>query len=96
MRRFASGVLLVSFNDMTQLQSTAKAPITSTQKVRTVEAIHKSTRFHWVGDGFFVSTYFPSQNLPAERVSPFVLMDYGPPKDFAPAPRGKRGVVPSS
>jgi len=77
---------------MTQLQSTANAPITSTQKVRTVEAIHKSTRFHWVGDGFFVSTYFPSQNLPAERVSPFVLMDYGPPKEFAPAPRGKRGV----
>jgi hypothetical protein len=65
---------------------------TTEQKLRTVEAIHRSARFHWVGDGFFVSTYFPSQNLPAERVSPFVLMDYGPPKEFAPAPRGKRGV----
>jgi redox-sensitive bicupin YhaK (pirin superfamily) len=30
--------------------------------------------------------------LPAERVSPFVLMDYGPGKDFAPNARGKRGV----
>jgi quercetin 2,3-dioxygenase len=60
--------------------------------LRTVEGIHQSTSFHWVGDGFFVSTYFPSRHLPAERVSPFVLMDYGPGEDFAPNPRGKRGV----
>jgi hypothetical protein len=59
---------------------------------RTVEGIHRSTAFHWVGNGFFVSTYFPSEKLPAERVSPFVLMDYGPAKEFAPSPRGKRGV----
>ncbi len=31
-------------------------------------------------------------SLPPERVSPFVLMDYGPPKEFAPLARGKRGV----
>jgi redox-sensitive bicupin YhaK (pirin superfamily) len=60
--------------------------------LRTVEGIHKSTGFHWVGDGFFVSTYFPSHKLPAERVSPFVLMDYGPPKEFPATARGKRGV----
>jgi quercetin 2,3-dioxygenase len=60
--------------------------------VRSVEAIHRSTGFHWVGNGFHVSTYFPSANLPAERVSPFVLMDYGPPKTFGPLPQGKRGV----
>ena len=42
---------------------------------RTVEAIHRSTTFHWVGNGFHVSTYFPSEGLPPERVSPFVLMD---------------------
>ncbi|MGO9838016.1 MAG: pirin family protein [Polyangiaceae bacterium] len=60
--------------------------------LRTVEGIHKSTTFHWVGNGFFVSTYFPSNKLPAERVSPFVLMDYGPPKAFAPEAHGKRGV----
>jgi quercetin 2,3-dioxygenase len=59
---------------------------------RSVEGIHKSTTFHWVGNGFFVSTYFPSEKLPAERVSPFVLMDYGPPKEFAPLARGQRGV----
>jgi redox-sensitive bicupin YhaK (pirin superfamily) len=64
----------------------------ATRALRSVEGVHKSTTFHWVGDGFFVSTYFPSQGLPAERVSPFVLMDYGPAREFAPAARGKRGV----
>jgi redox-sensitive bicupin YhaK (pirin superfamily) len=59
---------------------------------RSVEAIHRSTTFHWVGDGFFVSTYFPSDKLPAERVSPFVLMDYGPAREVAPLAQGKRGV----
>lgn len=59
---------------------------------RSVAGIFRSTGFHWVGDGFHVSTYFPSANLPAERVSPFVLMDYGPPKDFTPLANGKRGV----
>jgi redox-sensitive bicupin YhaK (pirin superfamily) len=59
---------------------------------RTVEAVHRSTDFHWVGDGFYVSTYFPSNALPSERLSPFLLMDYGPPRHFAPLPDGKRGV----
>jgi len=59
---------------------------------RSVDAVHQSTTFHWVGNGFFVSTYFPSANLPSERVSPFLLMDYGPARHFAPAARGKRGV----
>jgi redox-sensitive bicupin YhaK (pirin superfamily) len=59
---------------------------------RTVEGIHRSTTFHWVGDGFFVSTYFPSAELPAERVSPFLLMDYGPPREFKALAQGKRGV----
>jgi len=60
--------------------------------VRSVEAVHQSTTFHWVGNGFFVSTYFPSEELPSERVSPFLLMDYGPAKTFAPLTHGKRGV----
>jgi redox-sensitive bicupin YhaK (pirin superfamily) len=60
--------------------------------LRSVEGVHRSTGFHWVGNGFYVSTYFPSTKLPAERVSPFVLMDYGPPHEFAPLERGKRGV----
>jgi redox-sensitive bicupin YhaK (pirin superfamily) len=59
---------------------------------RSVEGIHQSTTFHWVGDGFYVSTYFPSERLPAERLSPFLLMDYGPAREFSPKPSGKRGV----
>jgi len=80
------------------MTTTAPSSSTSTQHTptaaafRTVEGIHKSTSFHWVGDGFFVSTYFPSRHLPAERVSPFVLMDYGPGEDFAPTAHGKRGI----
>ena len=75
------------------------APVTNTREVstvgpasRSVEAVHKSTGFHWVGNGFHVSTYFPSPGLSSERTSPFVLMDYGPGKEFAPATHGKRGV----
>lgn len=64
----------------------------STARARSVEGIHRSTGFHWVGNGFHVSTYFPSAKLPSERVSPFVLMDYGPAREFAPLARGKRGV----
>jgi redox-sensitive bicupin YhaK (pirin superfamily) len=45
-----------------------------------------------VGDGFLVATYFPADALPAERVSPFLLMDYGPKRNFPPLPHGKRGV----
>jgi len=67
-------------------------PIQQNSDVRSVEGVHSSTTFHWVGNGFHVSTYFPSENLPPERVSPFVLMDYGPPKPFTPLARGKRGV----
>ncbi len=74
------------------LPSAAPRKGTAPLALRSVEGIHASTSFHWVGDGFFVSTYFPSRHLPAERVSPFVLMDYGPGKEFAPAARGKRGV----
>jgi len=59
---------------------------------RSVEGVHESTTFHWVGNGFHVSTYFPSAQLDSARTSPFVLMDYGPAKEFGPLARGKRGV----
>jgi redox-sensitive bicupin YhaK (pirin superfamily) len=73
----------------TALQSQSTQPAAG---LRSVETVHKSTTFHWVGNGFHVSTYFPSEKIPSERVSPFVLMDYGPPKEFGPLARGKRGV----
>jgi redox-sensitive bicupin YhaK (pirin superfamily) len=65
---------------------------TTATNARTVEGVHRSNTFHWVGNGFHVSTYFPSDNLASVRVSPFVLMDYGPAKEFPPLAQGKRGV----
>src|ERR1700750_3323719 len=70
----------------------APEPARAVRGARSVEGVHTSTTFHWVGNGFFVSTYFPSEDLPAERVSPFLLMDYGPAREFTPLPQGKRGV----
>ncbi len=64
----------------------------ATGSARTVAGVFASTPFHWVGDGFHVSTYFPRPSLPADRVSPFLLMDYGPPQEFAPLSQGQRGV----
>jgi redox-sensitive bicupin YhaK (pirin superfamily) len=79
------------------MHSTTSAATASTSSElgktgRTVEGIHRSTTFHWVGNGFHVSTYFPSDKLDSARTSPFVLMDYGPAKEFGPLARGKRGV----
>ena len=76
----------------TSMIEPTRHPSSSMAHPRKVEGIHRSTTFHWVGNGFHVSTYFPSENLPAARVSPFVLMDYGPPRHFAPLAQGKRGV----
>jgi redox-sensitive bicupin YhaK (pirin superfamily) len=79
---------------MTQNLSTGAASAAdSKQGARTLAGVYKSAPFHWVGDGFFVSSYFPRPNLPPERVSPFILMDYGPPREFTPlTDGGKRGV----
>lgn len=45
---------------------------------------------HWVGDGFPVRSLFSYDRMGAERISPFLLLDYAGPQDFAPAntPRG--------
>lgn len=76
---------------MTTTERTERDPRPNVS-ARSVEGVHRSNTFHWVGNGFYVSTYFPTTRLPAKRVSPFVLMDYGPPREFAPLAKGKRGV----
>ena len=51
--------------------------------------IQKSAPAHWVGNGFHVnSLFFYEQD--AEALSPFLMLDYGSPKAFAPStqPRG--------
>jgi redox-sensitive bicupin YhaK (pirin superfamily) len=91
--RIPIGLFVLNVSGMNSVPSTTTTPAASRDvALRTVESIHSSAQFHWVGDGFRVSTYFPSAKVPAERVSPFVLMDYGPPAEFAPLARGKRGV----
>lgn len=44
---------------------------------------------HWVGNGFPVRTLFSSQD-PNEQISPFLMLDYAGPAEFAPSdePRG--------
>jgi hypothetical protein len=76
---------------MTSIADTA-GTATHPSAARRVAGIFRSAPYHWVGDGFHVSSYFPRPALPAERVSPFVLMDYGAPHEFTPLARGKRGV----
>ena len=75
---------------MTSIADTA-GTATHPSAARRVAGIFRSAPYHWVGDGFHVSSYFPRPALPAERVSPFVLMDYGAPHEFTPLARGKRG-----
>lgn len=84
--------MTTTFTDTASIRERQLAETARPAAERSVEGIHRSTGFHWVGNGFFVSTYFPGATLPAERVSPFLLMDYGPAREFAAQPRGKRGV----
>ncbi len=62
--------------------------------MRKVLGVYSSPRPHWVGDGFPVRSLF-SHASHGEHVSPFLLLDYAGPADFAPAdkPRGV-GVHP--
>jgi hypothetical protein len=71
---------------------TTHSPTALEPSVRPVAGIHRGAPLHWVGNGFHVSTYFPTSSLSFQRISPFVLMDYGARKEFAPLARGRRGV----
>jgi redox-sensitive bicupin YhaK (pirin superfamily) len=51
---------------------------------------YPSPKGHWVGDGFPVRSLFTYDNL-GQHLSPFLLLDYAGPTEFAPAAR-PRGV----
>ena len=57
--------------------------------MRKILGIYSAPRQHWVGDGFPVRSLF-SHVSHGERVSPFLLLDYAGPAEFAPTdkPRG--------
>lgn len=58
--------------------------------MRKVLGIYSAPRPHWVGDGFPVRSLFSHASHGA-HVSPFLLLDYAGPADFAPADQ-RRGV----
>jgi len=59
--------------------------------MKTILAVHSAPAPHWVGDGFPVRSLFSytTGNLP---LSPFLLLDYAGPVDFAPSDH-RRGVA---
>ncbi|MDH4555412.1 pirin family protein [Pseudomonas sp. BN417] len=58
--------------------------------MKKILGIYTSPRPHWVGDGFPVRTLFSYDSL-GKHISPFLLLDYAGPANFAPAER-PRGV----
>lgn len=62
---------------------------------KAIEGIYKSPGLHWVGDGFRVAGYFSAIPDAMRKLDPFLLLDYHPTYEYAPAahPRGV-GVHP--
>jgi redox-sensitive bicupin YhaK (pirin superfamily) len=57
---------------------------------KAVLGVYPSPQGHWVGDGFPVRSLFTYDDL-GQHLSPFLLLDYAGPAEFAPADR-PRGV----
>ena len=53
------------------------------KRVKKLRCIQRSADRHWVGDGFPVRTLFAYPNL-GPVLSPFLLLDYAGPREFAP------------
>jgi redox-sensitive bicupin YhaK (pirin superfamily) len=68
----------------------AVAPTTWEMYMKKVLGVHSAPRQHWVGDGFPVRSLFSYDNHGAQ-LSPFLLLDYAGPAEFAPTQR-KRGI----
>ncbi len=58
--------------------------------MKKILGIYSAPRGHWVGDGFPVRSLFSYDNL-GQHLSPFLMLDYAGPAQFAPASQ-KRGV----
>lgn len=57
--------------------------------MKALRQIHRSSATHFVGDGFPVRSVFGYNDL-GQKLSPFLLLDYAEPHEFAPSdkPRG--------
>jgi len=58
--------------------------------MKKINSVYSSPRPHWVGDGFPAKTLF-SYGEHGKQISPFLLLDYAGPAQFAPSERN-RGV----
>ena len=67
-----------------------------TKKFKDIITVMDPPPFHWVGDGFRVHNFFPSQSqIGLQGMSPFFLMDYGAKWIVPPSDRQKGvGVHP--
>lgn len=60
--------------------------------MKSILGIYNAPNSHWVGDGFRVHSLFSYQNH-GKQLSPFLLLDYAGPNEFAAADK-PRGVGP--
>lgn len=60
--------------------------------MRTIRQIYQAPPKHWVGDGFHVSPLFSHMDETDKHTSPFLMLDYGVPTEFAPHSGAPRGV----
>jgi quercetin 2,3-dioxygenase len=67
-----------------------KVGTTKELSMKNLLRIHQSSGMHWVGNGFPVRSVFDYNGLGRE-LSPFLLLDYAAPYQFAPG-NEKRGV----
>ncbi|HEY0661898.1 MAG TPA: pirin family protein [Lysobacter sp.] len=58
--------------------------------MKKILGVYSAPRPHWVGDGFPVRSLF-SYNSHGQHLSPFLMLDYAAPAQFAPATQ-RRGV----
>jgi redox-sensitive bicupin YhaK (pirin superfamily) len=72
------------------MKTVLKTVTTSEKSLKELQAVHQSSGMHWVGDGFPVRSVFDYNGL-AREFSPFLMLDYAAPYQFAPGSE-KRGV----
>ncbi len=74
------------------MSAPVSAPVSVlSNSARSVQRIYKAPPMHWVGDGFAVRSLFSYDGLGQREASPFLMLDYGAPRDFTPS-RHQRGV----
>lgn len=59
--------------------------------LRSVLGVYQGPPSHWVGDGFEVQNFLPGPQQLVKEASPFLLLDYHPPRVYSPTQQ-QRGV----